>query len=79
MIELLKLGIGTTVLLLGFPIGNFLAKATKEELNQGQKWFKMIIIANLIGAVISLIFSKQDTLLLLIFLFQLALYIFKKL
>ena len=59
MVELLKIGIGTTVLLLGFPIGNFLAKATKEELNQGQKWFKMIIIANLIGAVISLIFRKD--------------------
>ena len=55
MSELLKLLIGISVLLLGIPIGTFLARLTKEELKDGQKWFKLIIIISLIGAIISLI------------------------
>lgn len=50
------------VLLLGIPIGNILAKYTKEELRQGQKWFRAIILVCLIGAV-AMIFLKQDAIL----------------
>jgi len=46
------------------PIGNYLAKLTKEELKSGQKWFKLIIFICLIGAVISLIYRND------IFLFE---------
>lgn len=49
MNELLKLLIGTAILLLGIPLGNFLARQTKEELKDGQKWFKLIIIISLLG------------------------------
>lgn len=57
--EIFKLIIGILVLILGFPIGSYLAKQTKEELSLGKKWFKLIIIVSLIGAVISLIFGND--------------------
>jgi len=64
MANTLQLVIGVLVLLLGIPIGNFLAKITKEELKRGRKWFNLIVIISIIGAVFSLIY-KQD-----IFLFE---------
>jgi len=62
MEEIYKLIIGITILLLGIPIGSYLAKITKEELRKGQKWFKLIIISSLIGAIVSL-FLTNDVLL----------------
>jgi len=62
MQEIYKLIIGITILLLGIPIGSYLAKITKEELRKGQKWFKLIIILSLIGAIVSL-FLTNDVLL----------------
>jgi len=62
MQDIIKIPIGIVLLVLGIPIGNFLAKITKEELKTGQKWFKLIIIASLVGSVISLI-SGNDILL----------------
>jgi len=62
MEELLKILIPIAFLSLGIPIGNYLAKLTKEELKSGQIWFKLIIIISLIGSVISLIL-KNDVLL----------------
>ncbi|MBU3907259.1 MAG: hypothetical protein KKA64_03335, partial [Nanoarchaeota archaeon] len=47
--------IGIIVLVLGIPIGKFLAKVTREELKQGKKWFRWIIIISLIGALINLV------------------------
>jgi len=54
MQEIIKLIIGVVVLALGFPIGSYLAKVTKEELKSGQKWFKLIIWISLIGGFIGL-------------------------
>lgn len=62
MQQAIKLIIGIFVLALGFPIGSYLARITKEELRLGQVWFKLIIISCLIGAVASLFF-KNDILL----------------
>ena len=62
MIEIIKLIIGIFVLILAFPLGSYLAKITKEELKQGQKWFKLIILVSLIGIIASLIL-KNDILL----------------
>ena len=62
MQEIFKLLIGVAVLGLGFPIGNILAKKTKEELKLGQFWFKNIIILSLIGGVVGLII-RNDVLL----------------
>lgn len=55
MQEIFKLLIGIIILGLGIPIGNILAKQTKEELKSGQKWFKLIIIITLLGALVSAI------------------------
>ena len=41
------------VLVLGIPIGNLLAKITKEELKSGKKWFKLLIFVSLISAIAS--------------------------
>ena len=59
MIELTKLILGILILLIGIPIGNFLAKFTKEELKSGQKWFKIIILLSFIGALFSLLFYND--------------------
>ncbi len=60
--EMLNLIFGVIFLLIGIPIGNFLAKVTKEELKSGQKWFKLIIWASLIGGFTGLVI-KNDVLL----------------
>ncbi|MBI3623289.1 hypothetical protein HY212_04400 [Candidatus Pacearchaeota archaeon] len=62
MQELIKFLIGILVLALGVPIGNYLAKLTKEELKSGQMWFKLIIILSIVGAVLALVF-RDDVLL----------------
>ena len=59
MQELLKIFIGILVLILGFPIGSYLAKQTKEELKSGKKWFKLIIISGLIVGIAGLIFGND--------------------
>lgn len=66
MNEIFNLFIGTIVLVLGFPIGNFLANQTKEELSFGRPWFKALVFIGLIGGVIGLII-KSDALLFTMF------------
>lgn len=61
MEELIQFIIGIIMLILGFPIGNFLAKKTKEELKAGQKYFKLILLISSISAIISL-FIRNDAL-----------------
>lgn len=58
----MNLILGVIFLLIGIPIGNFLAKITKEELKYGQKWFKLIILTSLIGGFVGLII-RNDVLL----------------
>ena len=52
--------------LLGLPLGLWLAKLTKEELKQGKRWFKLIILVCIIAIMVSLIYAKGETLLFLI-------------
>lgn len=59
MQEIFKLIIGIFVLLLGFPLGDYLARQTKEELKSGEKWFKLIIFISLIGGIIGLIIGND--------------------
>jgi uncharacterized membrane protein YfcA len=59
MQEVYKILIGIAVLILGIPIGNILAKNTKEELKEGRKWFLLLILLSLIGAVLNLIFLND--------------------
>ena len=59
MLESLKIIIGILVLILGIPIGNLLAKYTKEELKDGRKWFNLLIFIGLLGGVIGLIIGND--------------------
>ena len=59
MEEIVKIIIGIIILLLGIPIGTFLARITKEEFKEGQKWFKLIVFFSLIGAIVSLILRND--------------------
>lgn len=59
MLEVLKIGIGIFILVLGFFIGDYLAKITKEELKQGRNWFKIIVLLSLIGSIVSLILRND--------------------
>ena len=59
MQEAYNLIIGFVLLVLGIPIGNVLAKMTKEELKSGKKWFKLLIMLSLIGALVFLILCND--------------------
>lgn len=59
MQQIYQLIIGILVLIFAFPIGNLLAKVTKEELKSGKKYFKILIILSLAGAIISLIIGND--------------------
>jgi len=67
MNELIKILVGIVFLALGIPIGNFLAKMTKEELKGGKFWFKTIIITSLIGAIVGIILGNDTLLFALLF------------
>lgn len=59
MEEMVALVIGVVVLLLGFPVGNYLAKITKEELKGGQVWFRLIIAVSLLIGFYGLLVGKD--------------------
>ena len=62
MQQLYQIIIGIAILALGIPIGNLLAKSTKEELKSGKKYFKILIAICLMGALLFLIL-RNDALL----------------
>jgi len=59
MNELVIFFIGVFVLFLGVPLGIFLAKFTKEELKDGRKWFKILIITSLVVGMVGLIIRND--------------------
>jgi hypothetical protein len=59
MLEVVKILIGVGVLILGVIIGKFLAKYTKEELEGGQIYFKILTIIGLIGGVVGLLVGND--------------------
>jgi hypothetical protein len=59
MLEIFEILIGIVVLIMGVFIGNYLAKVTKEELKEGRRWFKVIILVSLIGGVFGLILRND--------------------
>ena len=59
MQEIIKLLIGIIVLILGIPIGSYLAKITKEELKGGRKGFILLVWIGLIGGFIGLIIGND--------------------
>jgi len=59
MEQLVKFAVGIGVLVLGIPIGDLLAKKTREELRPGRKWFALIVILSLIGGLVGLILRND--------------------
>ncbi len=55
MQEVLKLLIGILILMLGFPIGNYLKKITLDEQKDGQKWFRILTLTSLLIGFFGLI------------------------
>jgi len=47
-------------LILGIPIGNLLARYTKEELKDGRKWFNLLIFIGLIGGLVGAIIQNDS-------------------
>lgn len=67
MQELYKLLMGVALLILGIPIGNLLARVTKEELHLGKIYFKFLILISFIGAIVFLILGNDVLLFALLF------------
>jgi len=67
MQQIYQIVLGIALLALGIPIGNLLAKATKEELKSGKKYFKILIITSLVGAFAFLILGNDILLFSLLF------------
>ena len=59
MTEIWRLLIGVVVLVLGWPIGNYLCSITKEEMKDGRRWFRLIVWVGLIGGFIGLIIGND--------------------
>jgi len=59
MQEIFQLLIGVVFLALAFPIGDVLAKKTKEELKDGKEWFKIIVYASLFGGVTGMLIRND--------------------
>lgn len=59
MLEILKLIVGLGVLVLGFFIGEVLAKLTKEELKEGKKYFLVLMWGSFAGGIIGLILGND--------------------
>ena len=67
MQQLYQIILGIALLALGIPIGNLLAKSTKEELKSGKKYFNLLIMLSLTGALVFLILGNDVLLLSLLF------------
>jgi len=59
MLEIVKIIIGVVFLVIGIPLGDFLARQTKEELKQGRIWFVQIISVSLVIGFIGLILGND--------------------
>jgi uncharacterized membrane protein YoaK (UPF0700 family) len=59
MNEIITLIIGILVLVMGYFIGELLARYTKEEIKTGRKYIKIVVLLGLIGGVVGLIFGND--------------------
>ena len=59
MNEVFKLIIGLGVLVLGYPIGLLLAKYTKEEIEIGRKWIRLLTLVSLFGGFVGLVLGND--------------------
>ena len=59
MNDIPRLIIGVLVLVMGYFIGELLARYTKEELIVGNKWINLVVFIGLIGGTIGLILGND--------------------
>ena len=59
MEEAIKLLIGGAVLVLGFFIGNWIARNTPEEIKEGKNWFFGLVLIGLIGGIYGLVINND--------------------
>ncbi len=57
--------VAIVVALLGYPVGLLITKFTPEELKQGRKWFKLMILISFLAIIISVFIATGETLLFL--------------
>lgn len=55
MESLLQIFIGVILLIISIPAGLLLAHFTQDELKQGRKWFKLIMLTSIIFGIILLL------------------------
>lgn len=53
------------IALAGYPVGLLIAWLAEDELKQGKKWFKIIILISAVALTVSFIFAQGETLLFL--------------
>ncbi len=63
---LLQLILLIAIVLAGWPVGRFIASKTREELQAGKRWFKLIVCACIVAIVLSFFFASGENLLLLV-------------
>ena len=47
------------ILILAFPLGFFIAWLTRDELIQGRKYFRALVIASIIGVIWTWIYGRR--------------------
>lgn len=62
----LSLTLIIVIALLGYPIGLLIARLTKEELQAGKRWFKLLIIISAIAIATSILFATDEILIFLV-------------
>ncbi len=59
MVDIFKVLIGIIVLTGGYFLGNFLAFKTKEEIEKGQIYFKILTMGGLFGGFVGMIIKND--------------------
>lgn len=59
MEEVVKLVVGIIFLALAWPVGNWLASSTKEELKSAQRWINLIVYLGLLGGFVGMLLRKD--------------------
>lgn len=74
--ETLKIILSIVVTLAGFPLGILIKKLTKDEQKTGRKYFKLLVLACVVGIILTLFFVRDNLLFaieILVFIFLVAL------
>jgi hypothetical protein len=59
MEDVIRIIIGVFALFLGIPVGNLLAHYTKDEMKDGQIWFRLLVLVGIVGGIIGWIIGND--------------------